>query len=231
MGNFHYFMPTDCYFGRGCVAEHKAAMAKLGKKAMVVTGKTSAKRNGAQQDITDALDSLGIAWILFDEIEENPSVETVERAARLAIAEGVEFFIGIGGGSPMDSSKAIATMAAHPEQGTDALWNAENKALPVVAVPTTAGTGSEVTQYAIVTLHAKRTKSSIAAHIFATVAFLDPKYMDTLPARTTNNTAVDALTHLVESYLSAKATAVSREIAKQGLLLFKECMPALRERV
>lgn len=131
----------------------------------------------------------------------------------------------------MDSSKAIATMAAHPEQGTDALWNAENKALPVVAVPTTAGTGSEVTQYAIVTLHAKRTKSSIAAHIFATVAFLDPKYMDTLPARTTNNTAVDALTHLVESYLSAKATAVSREIAKQGLLLFKECMPALRERV
>ena len=231
MGNFHYFMPTDCYFGRGCVAEHKAAMAKLGKKAMVVTGKTSAKRNGAQQDITDALDSLDIAWILFDEIEENPSVETVERAAKLAIAEGVEFFIGIGGGSPMDSSKAIATMAAHPEQGTDALWNAENKALPVVAVPTTAGTGSEVTQYAIVTLHAKRTKSSIAAHIFATVAFLDPKYMDTLPARTTNNTAVDALTHLVESYLSAKATAVSGEIAKQGLLLFKECMPALRERV
>ena len=102
MGNFHYFMPTDCYFGRGCVAEHKAAMAKLGKKAMVVTGKTSAKRNGAQQDITDALDSLDIAWILFDEIEENPSVETVERAAKLAIAEGVEFFIGIGGGSPMD---------------------------------------------------------------------------------------------------------------------------------
>ncbi len=102
--------------------------------------------------------AFGIAWILFDEIEENPSVETVERAAKLAIAEGVEFFIGIGGGSPMDSSKAIATMAAHPEQGTDALWNAENKALPVVAVPTTAGTGSEVTQYAIVTLHAKKNK-------------------------------------------------------------------------
>ena len=130
----------------------------------------------------------------------------------------------------MDSSKAIATMAAHPEQGTDALWNAENKALPVVAVPTTAGTGSEVTQYAIVTLHAKEQIEHCRAYL-ATVAFLDPKYMDTLPARTTNNTAVDALTHLVESYLSAKATAVSREIAKQGLLLFKECMPALRERV
>ena len=230
MGKFHYFMPTDCYFGRGCVAEHKAALARLGRKAMVVTGKTSAKKNGAQRDITDALDSLGIAWILFDEIEENPSVETIERAAKLAIAERVEFFIGIGGGSPMDSAKAIATIAAHPKQGTDALWNPENKALPVVAVPTTAGTGSEVTQYAIVTLHAKRTKSSIAAHIFAAVAFLDPKYMDTLPAKTTNNTAVDALTHLVESYLSAKATAVSREIAKQGLLIFKECMPALRAR-
>ena len=114
MGNFHYFMPTDCYFGRGCVAEHKAAMAKLGKKAMVVTGKTSAKRNGAQQDITDALDSLGIAWILFDEIEENPSVETVERAARLAIAEGVGFFMGVGVCSPVESSKSISTIAWHP---------------------------------------------------------------------------------------------------------------------
>ncbi|MGN1230517.1 MAG: iron-containing alcohol dehydrogenase, partial [Anaerotignum sp.] len=189
MEQFRYFMPVDTYFGRGCVAAHKDAMAKLGKKAMVVTGRTSAKKNGAQKDITDALDALQIAWVLFDEIGENPDVETVERAAAIAIQEKVEFFIGIGGGSPMDASKAIAVMAAQPEKGTDALWDANSKALPIVAVPTTAGTGSEVTQYAIVTLHAKRTKSSIAAHIFATVSYLDPEYMDTLPAKTTNNTA------------------------------------------
>lgn len=228
MEKFHFFMPVDVYYGRGAVAAHKDAMAKLGKKAMVVTGRSSAKKNGAQQDITDALDALGIQWILFDEIGENPDVETVEKAAQIAIREKVEFFIGIGGGSPMDASKAIATMAAQPEKGTDALWDAKSKALPVVAVPTTAGTGSEVTQYAIVTLHAKRTKSSIAAHIFAAVAYLDPKYMDTLPARTTSNTAVDALTHLIESYLSANADAASRRIVEMGLSVFRECIPDLR---
>ena len=141
---------------------------------------------------------------------------------RFLAKAGADFVkIGIGGGSPMDSSKAIATMAAHPEQGTDPLWNPENKALPVVAVPTTAGTGSEVTQYAIVTLHAKRTKSSIAAHIFATVAFLDPKYMDTLPARTTNNTAVDALTHLVESYLCRKGNRGQQRNRQAGAAAFQ----------
>jgi len=230
MNNFRYFMPADCYFGRGCVSEHKNAMAKLGKKAMVVTGRTSAKKNGAQKDITDALDALDIKWVLFDEIGENPDVETVERAAKIAIEEGVEFFIGIGGGSPMDASKAIAVMAAAPEKGTDALWDTDAKALPIVCVPTTAGTGSEVTQYAILTLHAKKTKSSIAAHIFADVSYLDPKYMDTLPAKTTNNTAVDALTHLIESYLSVKANYVSRKIVEMGLSIFKDCIPALRAR-
>lgn len=230
MENFRYFMPADCYFGRGCVEANKNVMAKLGKKAMVVTGRSSAKKNGAQKDIADALDSLGIQWVLFDEIGENPDVETVERAAKIAITEGVEFFIGIGGGSPMDASKAISVMAAAPGRGTDALWDANAKALPIVAVPTTAGTGSEVTQYAILTLHAKKTKSSIAAHIFANVSYLDPKYMDTLPAKTTNNTAVDALTHLIESYLSVKANYVSRKIVEMGLSIFRDCIPDLKAR-
>ena len=230
MEGFRYFMPVNCFFGRGCIAENKDAMAKLGKKAMIVTGRTSAKKNGAQKDMTDALDALNIPWVLFDEISENPDVETVERAAGIAVAEGVEFFIGIGGGSPMDAAKAISVIAANMEKGKDAMWDASSKAFPVVAVPTTAGTGSEVTQYAIVTLHEKRTKSSIAAHVFADVAYLDPKYMDTLSPSVTNNTAVDALTHLIESYLSVKANYMSRKIVEIGLSIFKECIPALKAR-
>ena len=74
MNNFRYFMPADCYFGRGCIEANKNAMAKLGKKAMVVTGRTSAKKNGAQKDVTAALDTLGIAWVLFDEIGDRKSV-------------------------------------------------------------------------------------------------------------------------------------------------------------
>ena len=87
MNTFRYFMPVDTYFGRDCIAEHKDVLKKLGKKAMIVTGRTSAKKNGSQQDVTDALEALGMQWVLFDEIGENPDVETVVRAAELAKKE------------------------------------------------------------------------------------------------------------------------------------------------
>ena len=227
---FRYFMPADTYFGRNCISEHKEAMQKLGKKAMLVTGKHSAKKNGSQKDMTEALDALGIQWVLFDEIGENPDEDTICRGAALAVQEKVDFFIGIGGGSPMDASKAISVMAAHPEKGKNVFFEAGLSAFPVVAVPTTAGTGSEVTQYSIVTFHEKRTKSSIAPKIFAKVAYLDPKYMDTLSPVTTNNTAVDALTHLIESYLSANASFISEKISELGFSVYRNCIPALKAR-
>lgn len=231
MNGFRYFMPADTYFGRDCIRVNKEVFLSLGSKAMLVTGRSSAKKNGAQQDVTETLDGLGIPWILFDEIGENPDVETIERAAQLALREGADFFIGIGGGSPMDASKAIAVLAANPNQGTDILFtNPQAKACNVVAVPTTAGTGSEVTQFSILTLHAKRTKCAIAQKIFATVSFLDPKYMEGLSPTITNNTAVDALSHLIESYLSANANLISEKIVEMGLSLFQECMPALQSR-
>ncbi|HIY04100.1 MAG TPA: iron-containing alcohol dehydrogenase [Candidatus Anaerotignum merdipullorum] len=231
MNQFRYFMPTDTYFGRGCIKANQDVLRRYGTKAMLVTGKTSAKKNGAQKDVTEALDALGIAWVVFDEIGENPDVETVVRAAEVAKAEQVSFFIGIGGGSPMDASKAIAVLAANPNEDSNILFaDASAKALPVVAVPTTAGTGSEVTQYAILTLHKQRTKSGIAMPVFAEAAFLDPQYMDTLSAKITNNTAVDAMSHLVESYLSSHANTVSEKIAEMGLLHWKAVIPALRTR-
>lgn len=131
----------------------------------------------------------------------------------------------------MDASKAIAVLTANPEADAEILFTDPSaKALPVVEIPTTAGTGSEVTQYAILTLHEKRTKSGIMQPVFAAVSFLDPKYMDTLSAKVTNNTAVDAMSHLVESYLSANANTVSEKIVAMGLSYWKECIPALKAR-
>ena len=142
MNTFRYFMPVDTYFGRDCIAEHKEVLKKLGKKAMIVTGRTSAKKNGSQKDVTDALEALDMQWVLFDEIGENPDVETVVRAAELAKKEAVDFVIGIGGGSPMDASKAIAVLTANPEADAEILFTDPSaKALPVVEIPTTAGTG------------------------------------------------------------------------------------------
>lgn len=231
MNVFRYFMPVNAYFGKDCIAQQKEAMRVLGKKAMIVTGRSSARKNGALQDMADALEALSIAWVLFDEVGENPDLETVLRAAQMAKTESVEFVIGIGGGSPMDATKAIAVLAANPEADSNILFeDPKAKALPVVEVPTTAGTGSEVTQYAILTLHKKRTKQGIVQPLFASVSFLDPKYMEHLSPAITNNTAVDAMSHLVESYLSANANTVSEKIVDMGLSYWKDCIPALRER-
>lgn len=231
MDKFKFFMPTDTFFGRGCILANKEVFSSLGSKAMLVTGRNSAKKNGVQKDVTEALDALNIPWVLFDEVGENPDVETVERAAKMAVSQKADFMIGIGGGSPMDAAKAIAVLAANPEKSSDILFTEPKaKAMAVVEIPTTAGTGSEVTQYSIITIHEKRTKRSIVQKVFAKVSFLDPKYMDGLSAEITNNTAVDALSHLIESYLSVNANYMSDKIVEMGLSLFKDCMPALKLR-
>lgn len=231
MQTFRYFMPANAYFGKDCMMTHKQAMAHLGKKAMLVTGRTSAKKNGAQKDMTTALDDLGIGWILFDEVGENPDLETVVRAANMAVENDVDFIVGIGGGSPMDAAKAIAVLVANKHADTDILFTDQSaKFLPVVEVPTTAGTGSEATQYAILTLHKKRTKNGIVQPVFAAVSYLDPKYMATLSPAVTNNTAVDAMSHLVESYLNTNANTMSEKMAEMGLSYWKDCIPALKSR-
>ena len=213
MEKFKFFMPTETIFGRGCILAYKEAFLSLGSKAMLVTGRSSAKKNGAQKDVTEALDALDIPWVLFDEIGENPDVETVKRAAEMATSQKADFMIGIGGGSPMDAAKAIAVLVANPEKSSDILFSEPNaKAMTVVEIPTTAGTGSEVTQYSILTLHEKRTKRSIAQKVFAKVSFLDPRYMDALPPEITNNTAVDALSHLIESYLSVNSNLAYKKL-------------------
>ncbi|MFV0314726.1 MAG: iron-containing alcohol dehydrogenase family protein [Anaerotignum sp.] len=232
MDEFKFFMPTDTFFGRGCVLAKRDVLLSMGSKAMLVTGRNSAKKNGAQKDVTEALDTLNIPWVLFDEIEENPAIETVQKAASRAISEKADFFIGIGGGSPMDAAKAIAVLVANPKEDVDILFTKPHvKVMPVVAIPTTAGTGSEVTPYSILTIHEKRQKGSIIQKVFPKVSFLDPKYMDSLSAEITNNTAVDALSHLIESYLSVNSNYMSERIVEKGLSLFKECMPALKTRV
>ena len=231
MKGFHYFMPADVYFGKDCILKKNEIFKKYGQKALLVTGRSSAKKNGAQKDVVEALEAVGISWVLFDEIGENPDLETVERAGLVAVQENVDFIIGIGGGSPMDASKAIAVLAANPGAPTEILFAEEKSAyLPVIAVPTTAGTGSEVTQFAVMTLHKKRTKAPMAARVFAEAAFLDSKYMETLSPKVTNNTAIDALTHLIESYLSAASNFMSEQIVEAGLKLFKDCIPALKAR-
>lgn len=213
------YVPTKVYDEAGCICNHATQIRSLGTKAMIVTGKHSAKACGALADVIAALNDM--PHVLFDQVEENPSIETVMEARQIAIAEKADLFIGIGGGSPMDAAKAIALMAANPGETEEVLYNPKSlKHYPVVCIPTTCGTGSEVTPYAILTRHALRTKKSINHKIFPTLALLDATYLKTMSRTGVINTCVDALSHLLESYLNTNSNQLNRLYSREGLYLW-----------
>lgn len=215
------YMPTKVYSEKNCVVNHARELGTFGKKAMIVTGRHSAKNCGALADVLAALKIAEVAHTVFDRVEENPSIETVMAARELAVSEEVDFFIGIGGGSPMDAAKAIALMSANPGQGEQVLYTPKVlKHLPVVCIPTTCGTGSEVTPYAILTRHALRTKKSISHKIFPALALLDARYLKTMSRKGLVSTAVDALAHLLESWLNANTNELNRIYTREGLCLW-----------
>ncbi len=229
MEQFMYFMPTKLYVGENCVIKNQEVLKQFGKKAMLVTGRTSAKKNGAEADVRKALEAVGIDYIIFDEIMENPDTETIIKGGAIGREAGVDFVIGIGGGSPMDASKAIGVLIYHKTATEETLYyDVTAKSIPVIAIPTTAGTGSETTPYSIVTVHADKTKRSIAPKIFATVSFLDVRYMESLSTKILNDTAIDALTHLIESYLCRNSNFFSQQLVEMGLRIFVECMEELK---
>ena len=157
-----FYIPTKIYHENCAVLNHSTEIASLGRKAFIVTGKSSAVKTRALDDVIKALEDNDTGYILYDKIEENPSVETIMEAADIGREGGADFVIGIGGGSPMDSAKAIALMVQNRDTAEEVLYQElKIKALPVVEVPTTCGTGSEVTPYAILTRNDKKTKQSI----------------------------------------------------------------------
>ena len=109
-----FYMPVHVFDETDCVRNHAAEFGGRGKKALIVTGRSSAKKNGSLDDVCEALASQETGWSLFDDVEENPSVETVVRAALFGKKEGCDFVVGIGGGSPLDAAKAIAFANATP---------------------------------------------------------------------------------------------------------------------
>lgn len=215
------YIPTLIYCEKDCVKKHGNILAATGRKALIVTGKNSSKKNGSLKDVTEALEKMNKEYVVFDDIEENPSVETIMKARKVGIQEKVDFVIGVGGGSPLDASKAIALMVANPTYDETLLYgNTMLRALPVVAVPTTAGTGSEVTPYSILTLHESRTKKSISHKIYPVLALVDYTYLKTQPKEVLINTAIDALAHLVEAYLNINADDLNKMYSEQGLRMF-----------
>lgn len=225
MRELSFFMPTKIVFGQDVVKKAGAALA-LGRKPLIVTGRSSARLSGALDDVLSVLPG---EYALFDRVENNPTGENCLEGANLARRENCDYIIAIGGGSPLDAAKVMAVLAVNDQDPLDLFNGWERKPLPVVAIPTTAGTGSEVTQYAVLTIHEEETKKGLGGpDLFPTVAYLDPKYTASLPLQVTVDTAVDALSHLVEGYLSTRATPASDFTALQGIAVWGGVLPALR---
>lgn len=223
-----FFMPTKVICEKDALKTQGHLIKSLGNTALIVSGSHSSKTNGSLEQLTTVLKSNNIKYFIFDEVEENPSTETINKIKKLHEGNGIDMVIGVGGGSPMDASKAASVLLANAEMDAKNLFTADNfKALPVVAVPTTAGTGSETTQYSILTDHEIENKLAIKTKLFPTLAYLDASFLMNTPKQVTINTGIDALSHLIEGYLSTQGNIFSNALAESGLKLFKECLPFL----
>lgn len=225
-----FFAPTHVYLEKNCVDNHKQELLSYGKRAFIITGKHSSAVNGSLADVLAVLDEASVPYLIYNDIEENPSVETVAKAAAEGKEFQADFVIGIGGGSPLDAAKAIALLIANPQEDAGCLYEPKDlKALPVIAIPTTCGTGSEVTPNAVLTRHAFKTKKSISYNIYPELALVDGKYLASAKGRLLIHTAVDALAHCVESRLHAKANVYNHMFSEYGLSLWGKLAPVLEQ--
>ena len=166
------YMSAKLVTGSGCVRGSAKELSKLGKVCLIVTGRHSAKVSGALEDVTQTLDANGQQWVLFDEIGQNPRLTDCMAAAQKAISAGADFVLGIGGGSALDAAKCIAVLAANPGMTQAQLYGFHwaKAPLKIVAVGTTAGTGSEVTKVSVITTPDGRKKSFHHEAIFPTLS-------------------------------------------------------------
>ena len=220
--NLTYFMPTKLIHGRGAMELARDDIAALGGRALIVTGRSSARRSGALADATAVLDQLGIRYEIFDQIGANPLLSACESAGRLARETGADFLFAIGGGSVLDASKAAAIYAANKEVAGEAIYDLafSRPALPIAAVGITAGTGSEVTPYAVLTVDRTHQKRSITHRdCYPAVAIADASYTMSMDYDGTVSTALDALSHAIEGWFSPRANAISDPMAREAIPL------------
>lgn len=225
--NFNYFVPTKILFGRGQLGNlHKQNLP--GKKALIVisSGK-STRENGYLQRVEEELRKAGVESVVFDKILPNPIKAHVMEGAAMAKENGCDFVIGLGGGSSIDSSKAIAVMASNPGDYWDYISGGSGKEqpfvnppLPIVAITTTAGTGTEADPWAVVTKEETNEKIGLGCdETFPVLSVVDPELMLTVPPHLTAYQGFDALFHSTEGYLNNTSYPISDAYSLQAIEL------------
>lgn len=230
--NFNYNLPVNLYFGRGRVKEIGSITAVYGKKAFIVTGQNSTKKSGLLDRIINYLKAAGIETVVFDQVSQNPLTVTAEEGAKLAKASDCEVVIGLGGGSIMDCAKAIAFLSVNEGSINDYIFNRliSDKALPIILVPTTCGTGSEGNGFAVLTNPDNGDKKSLRCNaIVANASIIDSECMMTMPRSILACVGFDALCHCMEAYLSKIAQPLTDMMSLCGIELIGKYLIPLYE--
>lgn len=227
----HFVIPNHTVVGTNVLGEAAPLLKKMGNKAFIVTGRHVAVSNMMKQ-LTALLDENSIGCVIFDGITGEPTDTMIENGVEMLKSSGCDFIIGIGGGSPLDSAKAIAAIAVN--EGSIADYNGKEitgEILPLAAIPTTAGTGSEATKFTVITDSEKGIKMLLKGDVLVPkLAIVDSSFTVGAPKSVTSATGLDALTHAVEAYTSRKAFSMTDTLAVSAVKRIMKYLPiAYRE--
>lgn len=206
---FEFAVPDKIFMGEGALALAEETLSSLGSHALIVTGKVVTK-SGLVDKLTTVLDKIGVKWTIFNDITGEPTDKMIEAGVKAYKEASCDFGIGIGGGSPLDSVKAILAMTV--ESGRISDYNGKTltgKYPAIVAIPTTAGTGSETTKFTVITDTENNIKMLLKGSILPNIAIVDPEFTLSAPQSITAATGMDAFTHAVEAYTSKKASPLT----------------------
>ena len=235
--SFNFFTPTQLIFGSGRLEELKEVAPKYGSKCLLVCRPLEGSLKLTYQRVENLLNSVNVEVIFFDEIIPNPTIEGIEKGVITAVKNQVDFVLGVGGGSVMDSAKLIALL--HNQEGVINWGKAiisynhpfnyvasKQHTLPFIAVSTTSGTGSQCTQAAVISDNQKKEKITLFhLDLFPKVAIIDPELMTSVPAGVTAATGFDAFTHAFESYLGQRTSPLTEYLSLETIRLVVEYLP------
>ena len=225
--DFSFYVPANIKFGRGKADIIGSEVARYGKKAFIVTGKSSAK-TGLLERALKQLENEGVEYEVFDKVAENPLTTTVEEGAALIKETGCDCILSMGGGSPLDAAKGMSLLAKNGGDIDDYIFKrakGEFTSYPIVAVPTTCGTGSESNGTAVLTNPATKAKKGLAYPcLIAKSSIVDPELMETMPKSVLGPVTFDALCHSMESYLSPQANPFTEPYSVDAMLYLAKYM-------
>ncbi|MDF2872467.1 MAG: Alcohol dehydrogenase, class [Anaerocolumna sp.] len=227
-----YTLPRDMYYGKGALEQLKHIE---GKKAILVLGGGSMKRFGFVDKVVNYLTEAGIEIRLFENVEPDPSVETVMKGAEMMREFEPDWIVAMGGGSPIDAAKAMWVFYEYPETSFEAIiqpfsFPTLRQKAKFIAIPSTSGTATEVTAFSVITDYAKGIKYPLADfNITPDIAIVDPDLAETMPKTLTAHTGMDALTHAVEAYVSTLNSPFTDPLAIKAIQMVFEYLPASYE--